>query len=106
LTVFAPSDEAFAALPEGTLDVLLLTDNQEQLASILTFDVVPAEVPSSGVESGEVTSVNGETFTIGTAGGGVTITDAQGNEATVTATDIFASNGVVHVIDTVVRPAG
>ena len=105
-TVFAPTDEAFAALPEGTLDELLLPENQEQLASILTYHVVPAEVPASAVESGEVMTVNGETFTIETAGGGVTIMDAQGNEATVTATDIFASNGVVHVIDTVVLPVG
>jgi uncharacterized surface protein with fasciclin (FAS1) repeats len=105
-TVFAPTVEAFASLPEGTLDELLLPENKDQLASILTYHVVPAEVPASAVESGEVTTVNGQIITIDATDDGVTITDANGDDATVTATDIFASNGVIHVIDSVLLPTG
>lgn len=104
-TVFAPTDEAFAALPRGTLDSLLKPMNQEQLAGILTYHVLPAEVKAADVTEGDVATANGEPFTISVDGGMVTITDAAGNEATVTKTDIAASNGVVHVIDTVLLPA-
>jgi uncharacterized surface protein with fasciclin (FAS1) repeats len=83
-----------------------LPENKDQLASILTYHVVPAEVPASAVESGEVTTVNGQIITIDATDDGVTITDANGDEATVTATDIFASNGVIHVIDSVLLPTG
>jgi uncharacterized surface protein with fasciclin (FAS1) repeats len=103
-TVFAPTDEAFAALPEGTLDTLLEPKNKEQLASILTYHVVPGEVMAADVQPGKVTTVNGDTFTISTDGGEVTITDGEGNTALVTATDITASNGVIHVIDAVLMP--
>ena len=102
-TVFAPTDDAFAALPEGTLDTLLEPENKDQLASILTYHVVPAEVMAADVTAGEVTTVNGATFTISTDDG-VVITDGQGNQATVTQTDIEASNGVIHVIDAVLLP--
>lgn len=102
-TVFAPTDEAFAALPEGTLDSLLEPENQDQLAGILTYHVVPAEVMAADVTSGEVATVNGAELTID-ASEGVTITDAQGNQARVTQTDIVASNGVIHVIDAVLLP--
>jgi uncharacterized surface protein with fasciclin (FAS1) repeats len=105
-TVFAPTDDAFAALPEGTLDTLLEPENKDQLAGILTYHVVAGEIPSSDVESGEVTTVNGETFTIEATDMGVTITDAQGNTANVVTTDVEASNGVIHVIDAVLLPAG
>jgi uncharacterized surface protein with fasciclin (FAS1) repeats len=103
-TVFAPTDEAFAALPEGTLDTLLEPKNQDQLAAILTYHVVPAEVMAADVESGEVTTVNGAAFTVEVSDEGVSITDGQGNVAQVTATDIVASNGVIHVIDAVLLP--
>ena len=103
-TVFAPTDEAFAALPEGTLDTLLDPMNQEQLAGILTYHVVPAEVMAADVTSGEVETVNGATFTVEVTDGTVTITDGQGNEAQVVQTDIVASNGVIHVIDAVLLP--
>lgn len=103
-TVFAPTNDAFAALPEGTLDTLLEPENQDQLAGILTYHVVPAEVMAADVMPGEVTTVNGETFTIAVDGDVVTITDGAGNVATVTQTDIEASNGVIHVIDTVLLP--
>ena len=104
-TVFAPTNEAFAALPEGTVEALVKPKNQEQLAAILTYHVVPGQIMAADVTSGEVTTVNGETFTVDVADGTVTITDGQGNEATVTSTDIVASNGVIHVIDSVLLPA-
>jgi uncharacterized surface protein with fasciclin (FAS1) repeats len=104
-TVFAPTDEAFAALPEGTLDTLLLPQNQDQLAAILTYHVVPAEVMAEDVTSGDVGTVEGSPFTVEASDMGVTITDGQGNTADVVQTDIEASNGVIHVIDTVLLPA-
>ena len=104
-TVFAPTDAAFAELPAGTLDTLLQPANQDQLAAILTYHVVPAEVMAADVEAGEVPTVNSAPFTVALDGGGVEITDGQGNQANVTETDIDASNGVVHVIDSVLLPA-
>ncbi|MDH4111901.1 MAG: fasciclin domain-containing protein [Actinomycetota bacterium] len=103
-TVFAPTDEAFAALPEGILDTLLLPENKDQLAAVLTYHVVPAEVMAADVESGEVTTVNGATFSIDVSDAGVVITDGEGNQAQVVTTDIVASNGVIHVIDAVLLP--
>jgi uncharacterized surface protein with fasciclin (FAS1) repeats len=102
-TVFAPTDEAFAALPEGTLDTLLEPMNKDQLSGILTYHVVPAEVMAADVEPGDVATVNGATFGIAVEDG-VVITDGQGNQAMVTQTDIEASNGVIHVIDAVLLP--
>jgi len=104
-TVFAPTNDAFAALPEGTLDSLLEPENKDQLASILTYHVVSGTVMAADVESGEVTTVNGAPFTIEVADEGVSITDGQGNTANVVTTDIVASNGVIHVIDAVLLPA-
>lgn len=98
-TVFAPTDEAFAALPEGTVDALLLPENQEVLAQVLTYHVISGEVPASDVATGSVTSVAGEDLDIIADGGGVTI-----NGATVTQTDIIADNGIIHVIDSVLIP--
>jgi uncharacterized surface protein with fasciclin (FAS1) repeats len=103
-TVFAPTDDAFAALPEGTLDTLLEPENQDQLAGILTYHVLPAEVAAADVMPGEVITVNGEPLTLAVDGDAVTITDGAGNVATVTQTDIEASNGVIHVIDIVLLP--
>ncbi len=104
-TVFAPTNEAFAALPQGTLDTLLKPANKDQLAAILTYHVVAADVMAADVQPGAVTTVNSADITIATSdGGAVTITDGQGNEATVTATDVVASNGVIHVIDAVLLP--
>jgi len=103
-TVFAPTDEAFAALPDGTLETLLKPKNEELLSSILTYHVVPGEVMAADVESGDVTTVNGATFTVEASDMGVTITDGQGNEVDVVTTDIVTSNGVIHVIDGVVLP--
>jgi uncharacterized surface protein with fasciclin (FAS1) repeats len=105
-TVFAPTDDAFAKLPPETLETLLQPASKDALTAILTYHVVPAEVMAADVQAGEVTTVNGEPFTVGVEGGGVEITDGQGNAATVTATDIEASNGVIHVLDSVLQPAG
>ena len=104
-TVFAPTDAAFAELPAGTLDSLLQPANQDQLTSILTYHVVPAEVMAADVEAGEVPTVNSAPFTVAVDGEAVAITDGQGNQANVIETDIDASNGVVHVIDSVLLPA-
>lgn len=105
-TVFAPTDDAFAALPEGTLDELLLPENQETLATILTYHVVSGAVMSSDLSDGqEVETVQGETLTVGVSDSGVTLTDAGGNTVNVVIADVEASNGVIHAIDGVVLPA-
>jgi uncharacterized surface protein with fasciclin (FAS1) repeats len=105
-TVFAPSDDAFAKLPAGTLDTLL-ADPKGDLTSILTYHVVPGKVMAAdvaGMNGKTVTTVNGAAFTVNVSGDAVTLTDAAGNTATVTKTDIAADNGVIHVIDTVLMP--
>ncbi|MEB3212224.1 MAG: fasciclin domain-containing protein [Leptolyngbyaceae bacterium] len=98
-TVFAPTDEAFAALPEGVLDALLLPENQEILTQILTYHVLSGEVPSSDVATGTVETVAGEDLEIVADESGVTV-----GSATVVMPDVEASNGVIHVIDTVLLP--
>jgi len=103
-TVFAPTDDAFAALPDGTLDTLLKPANKDQLAAILTYHVVDGEVMAADVTPGDVTTVNGADFTVSEDMGTVSITDGQGNTAQVVTTDIVASNGVIHVIDAVLLP--
>jgi uncharacterized surface protein with fasciclin (FAS1) repeats len=102
-TVFAPTDDAFAALPAGTLDTLLEPANQDQLSGILTYHVVPGSVLAEDVEPGSVATVNGAELTFATDDG-VVISDAQGGEAQVVSTDIVTSNGVIHVIDAVLLP--
>jgi uncharacterized surface protein with fasciclin (FAS1) repeats len=107
-TVFAPTDDAFAALPAGTIESLL-EDPAGDLTDILTYHVVPGEVTAAdvvGLDGEAVTTVNGAAITIGVADdGSVTLTDAAGNDVAVVATDIQASNGVIHVIDSVLLPA-
>lgn len=99
-TVFAPTNEAFAALPEGTLETLLKPENKEMLVSILTYHVVPGKVMSTDLSNGmTAATVNGSKITIGIDKNGVMINDAK-----VTAADISASNGVVHVINKVILP--
>ncbi len=96
-TVFAPTDEAFAALPEGTVESLLA--DPEALAAILTYHVVPGKVMSTDLSDGmTAATVNGADITIGTEGG-VTV-----NDANVASADVLASNGVIHVIDSVILP--
>jgi uncharacterized surface protein with fasciclin (FAS1) repeats len=105
-TVFAPTDDAFAALPAGTVDTLL-ADPTGALTDILTYHVVEGEVLAAdvvGMDGQPVTTVNGGTFTVGVDGDSVTLTDAQGNTVNVVQTDIVTSNGVIHVIDAVLMP--
>ena len=103
-TVFAPIDKAFAALPVGTVDMLLKPENKSQLASILTYHVVPGSLFSNEVKGGDVTTVNGGRFTISLDGGSVILTDARGGKARVIQPDVAASNGVIHIIDSVLLP--
>jgi uncharacterized surface protein with fasciclin (FAS1) repeats len=98
-TVFAPTDEAFAALPEGTVETLLMEENLDQLVAILTYHVVPGAVMSGDLSDGMMaTTVQGGEIEIGTMDG-VTV-----NGSNVVAADIEASNGVIHVIDAVILP--
>jgi uncharacterized surface protein with fasciclin (FAS1) repeats len=96
-TVFAPTDEAFAKLPAGTLDALL--QDKEKLAAVLTYHVVPGKVTAAQVRPGMVKTVQGQSLTVKANRGGVMVDNAR-----VVTTDIIASNGVIHVIDTVVLP--
>ena len=98
-TVFAPTNAAFEALPAGLLEKLLLPENKEVLTKILTYHVVPAKVMAADVAAGDVTTLEGSTFAITTEGG------VKVNASNVTATDVPASNGVIHVIDAVLVPA-
>ena len=98
-TVFAPTNAAFEALPAGLLEKLLLPENKETLVKILTYHVVPSKVMAADVAAGDVTTVEGSTFTISTEGG------VKVNTSNVTATDVPASNGVIHVIDAVLVPS-
>ena len=97
-TVFAPTDEAFAALPEGLLEKLLLEENREVLVKILTYHVVSGTVLAADVTDGDVATVEGSTIALSTTGG-VTV-----NGANVVLADVLASNGVIHVIDAVILP--
>jgi len=99
-TVFAPTDAAFAKLPAGTLQDLLKPENKAKLVAILTYHVVPGSVMAAQVTTlKEAKTVNGQVVKINVAGGKVKV-----NDSNVTATDIKASNGVIHVIDTVLLP--
>ena len=99
-TVFAPTDEAFAALPEGTVEDLLKPENKEKLASILSYHVVPGKVMSTDLtDDMEAETVQGASLTID-LDNGVMVEDAN-----VTSADIETSNGVIHVIDKVIIPA-
>jgi uncharacterized surface protein with fasciclin (FAS1) repeats len=103
-TVFAPTNKAFAAVPAGTLDMLLKLENKATLAGILTYHVVAGSVFAKDVRPGDVATVNGSKFTVSTSDGAVHITDGKGNKAKVVMTDIAATNGVIHVIDAVLLP--
>lgn len=98
-TVFAPTNDAFAALPEGTLETLLKPENKQQLIDVLTYHVVAAKVMSTDLEDGqEAASVQGEKITVDLEDG------VMINDASVKMADVKASNGVVHVIDKVILP--
>ena len=99
-TVFAPTDEAFAKLPPGTLETLLKPENKAKLQSILTYHVVPGKVMAQDVvKLHSAKTVEGQNITIKTMNGGVMVDNAH-----VTKTDIVTRNGVIHVIDAVILP--
>ncbi len=99
-TVFAPNDEAFAKLPEGTVESLLLPENKDKLVAILTYHVVPGKVSAADVVTMQTAAtVNGDELSIRVVDDTVFINDSR-----VVATDIGASNGVIHVVDTVILP--
>jgi len=101
-TVFAPTDEAFAKLPDGTLATLLKPENKEKLRRILTYHVVAGTVMASDVvKVHSAKAVSGDTITVKVEDGVVHV-----DNATVTSTDVIASNGVIHVIDSVILPKG
>lgn len=100
-TVFAPTDAAFAKLPEGTVESLLKPENRDKLVAILTYHVMPGRVEAADVvKLSEAKTVNGQDVAITVADSGVQI-----NDANVIKADIGASNGVIHVIDTVILPS-
>lgn len=98
-TVFAPTDDAFAKLPAGTVENLLKPENKEKLAGILTYHVLAGKVMAADVKTSNAKTVNGKEVAIKADGGKVTV-----GAANVVKTDIAASNGVIHVIDTVLIP--
>ena len=111
-TVFAPTNEAFAKLPEGTVDNLLKPENKEMLTKVLLAHVIPAKATSEaamgmirdGGGEHHVTTVSGDALTLRMDGDNLVILDESGNTATVTQADVMQANGVVHVIDTVLIP--
>jgi len=111
-TVFAPTNDAFAKLPAGTVDDLLKPENKEKLSSILTYHVVAGKVEAAAVieainaNNGKytVTTVQGGSLDLSLKDGSVILTDANGGTAIVVIPDVAASNGVIHAIDTVVMP--
>lgn len=112
-TVFAPVNAAFDALPAGTVETLLMPENKDQLAGILTYHVVPGDIHSADLikliqdNGGEfkAATVQGGELTFSLDGDKVKITDGAGGSATVTIADVDQSNGVIHVIDAVLLPA-
>jgi uncharacterized surface protein with fasciclin (FAS1) repeats len=98
-TVFAPTDAAFAALPEGTVEELLKPENRDRLVKILSYHVVSGEYKSDQLTSGQVATVEGSPVTVTVNANGVKV-----NDATVTQPDVQATNGVIHVIDQVILP--
>ena len=99
-TVFAPTDEAFAKLPDGTVEMLLMPENKDKLVAILTYHVVAGKVSAvEVVELDSATTVNGADVQISVRGESVFVNDSR-----VIMTDVYASNGVIHVVDTVILP--
>lgn len=111
-TVFAPTNEAFAKLPKGTVESLLMPENKAKLQAVLTYHVVVGKVSAmdlmkkikDGKGKAELTTVNGGTLTAMLKGKKVQLKDAAGTISTVTIADVNQSNGVIHVVDTVVLP--
>jgi uncharacterized surface protein with fasciclin (FAS1) repeats len=112
-TVFAPTDAAFAKLPAGTVDTLVKPENKATLTKILTYHVVAGKLSSKDIEDGikagggkyVMTTVQGEPLTATLSGKKIVLTDAKGGMATITTANVYQSNGVIDVIDTVLMPS-
>ena len=105
-TVFAPTNAAFGKLPAGTVDTLVKPENKPTLTKILTYHVVPGKLEASSLTDGKkLKTVEGEQLTVRKSGDKVMIVDAKGGSSTVTIPNVNQSNGVVHVVDTVLMPA-
>lgn len=112
-TVFAPTNDAFAKLPAGTVDTLVKPESKEALTKVLTYHVVPgtmtAETLMAAIKTGngkaELTTVQGQKLTATQQGSSIVLTDAKGGKSTVAQADVMQSNGVVHVVDTVLMPS-
>ena len=111
-TVFAPTDDAFGKLPAGTVDTLVKPENKDQLTKILTYHVVPGTYDSKKLKKEikqnggtlKLKTVEGDSLTFTMMGGSIMITDDKGGMAHITTADVYQSNGVIHVIDTVLMP--
>ena len=108
-TVFAPTNEAFAKLPAGTVDTLVAPENKAMLTKILTYHVVAGRYTAKDLmkfakTGGTLTTVQGEPLTVSVKGHHVILTDAKGGMSMVTIADVYQSNGVIHVVDTVLMP--
>ncbi|MBI5263055.1 MAG: fasciclin domain-containing protein [Bradyrhizobium sp.] len=105
-TVFAPTNAAFGKLPAGTVDSLVKPENKATLTRILTYHVVPGKLAASDLKDGKkLQTVEGEALTVKQQDGKVWIIDAKGNSSMVTISNVNQSNGVIHVVDTVLMPA-
>lgn len=112
-TVFAPTNDAFAKLPTGTVETLVKPESKEALTKVLTYHVVPgtmtAETLMAAIKTGggkaELTTVQGQKLTATQQGSSIILTDAKGGKSTVAQADVMQSNGVVHVVDTVLMPS-
>jgi uncharacterized surface protein with fasciclin (FAS1) repeats len=111
-TVFAPTNAAFAALPEGTVETLLMEENKPKLSMILTYHVLAGKFDSKSVKAAikegggkaSMTTVSGGSITLAMDGKDLVITDENGGKSIVTIADVFQSNGVIHVVDAVLLP--
>lgn len=112
-TVFAPTNDAFAKLPDGTVDTLLMPENKGQLTQVLTYHVVPGRITAQDlmdmIEKGggkaKLKTVEGEELTFQAKDGAIWVWDAKGDAAKITIKNVMQSNGVIHVIDTVLLPS-
>ena len=112
-TVFAPTNAAFEKLPAGTVDTLLKPENKKMLTDVLTYHVVAGKMSAAdlakaieaGGGSAKLTTVEGGTLTATMSGNTITLTDEKGGKSTVTQGDVMQSNGVIHVVDTILMPA-
>ena len=104
-TVFAPTNDAFGKLPKGTVETLVKPESKATLTKILTYHVVPGKLTASDLKDGsKLKTVSGGELTVMSKGGKVTLTDAKGGKSNVTIANVMQSNGVIHVVDTVLMP--